>query len=193
MAEDGFTYLLTGGSWQAFACFKVMTHFPEDPWISSDSAADHDTVAPGFRHQPSSRGAVRHISVSDHRYGNRLFYFGDDIPVRLTGIKLLSGSSVDSHSGGTALLCDPGHFHRIHVLLIKALADLYCHRLFDGSHRLFNDLPCQNRIFHKSRAFPVVHHLGNRAAHVDIKNGKGPLLDPFCHLADDVRVGTEKL
>ena len=62
-------------------------------------------------------------------------------------------------------------------LVIKPFADFYRNRFFDRFYRLINNLSCEFWIFHECRAFPVVHNLWHRAAHIQVKNIKWAILN----------------
>ena len=193
MAQDHFPELLCGGAGKQFSGLQVMRRPAEDPRISPCGTADGHPVAARL-YQHLLRGLrPRHISVSDHGNLHRGLHLGDDVPVRLSGIELLSRPSMYGDGGRAALLGDVGQLHRIDMLLVKAFADLHRHRLLHRRSDRRNDPSRQQGILHQGGTFPIVHHLGNRAAHIDVQNGKGPLLYFFCHLRHQLRLAAEKL
>ena len=130
MTEHHGLDLFAGRLWGNPSGFQVFRDPLENPGVSFGSPGHHHPVAAGFCQHPL--GCLRriHISVSDYRDGNRLLHLADDLPIRLSGIVLLPGPSMNRHRRRAASFCDPGDLHRVDGLIVKALSDLHCHRLF---------------------------------------------------------------
>ena len=133
------------------------------------------------------------VPVSDHWYGNRLFHLTDNLPVCLTCIKLLPGSSVNCHGSHTAGFCNFRNFHCVHRGIIKPFPEFDCHRLVYLFYKSCENLLRQFRVFHQGRTLSVIHYLRHRAAHIEINNIKGAVFNQVRHIADNLRIRAEKL
>ena len=169
------------------SCLVVAFQLPEDPRIASGSPADHNAVAAGLLHHVQGVLHASDVPVSDDRDAHRLFHLPDDVPVRFSGIVLLSCPPVDCHSSGPRVLDDPGNLHRVDAGVVKSLPDLDGHRFPGRFHCPGHDLVDKPGLLHQGGALPVLHHLGHRAAHVDVQDLEGQLLQGFGLLADHIR------
>ena len=97
------------------------------------------------------------------------------------------------HSRRTGFLDDLRDLHRIYVVVVKAFSDLHRHRLSIAFTRGADKLIDQLRVLHQRGALAVFDNLRHGPAHVDVKNGKGSLFNPFRHLAHNLRVGAKQL
>ena len=176
-----------------FSRLQIRIDPVENPGISPGGPPDHDAVAAGlFCH---GRRFLRriHIPVADHRDMHRLFYFADNLPVRLPGIILFPGSSMNSHRSCAAVFDDPGNLHSIFMIAVKSLTDFHRHRFFHCTHHRRHDRPYLLGIFHQRGTFPVVDHLGNRTAHIDIQDIKGMLFDLRRNQPHHLRIRSKQL
>ena len=100
---------------------------------------------------------------------------------------------MNCHRRCSGFLDDLRDLHRIDMLVIKSFPDLDSHRFLDRFHDRAHKLVDKPRIFHQCGSLFVLHDFRHRTSHINIQKCKRPLFDPFCHLADDLRIGAEQL
>ena len=165
----------------------------KNPGISLSATANHKTVTAGLFLHGNDISGIQNITVSNHGNLYRIFYFCNNVPVCLSGIKLLSGSSMHSHSRRTGCLRNLCNLHRIYMGIIKSFSNLYRYRLFNGAHCFFHDFSHQFGIFHQRGTFTVIYHLWHGTAHIDIQNIKVSFFDSLGLLRNTIRIGTKQL
>ncbi len=188
MTQNHLCHLRCRRLLQMLSRFKIMQDLPENPRISLCPPCNHEAITSGLFFHGNHILRRKQISVSDDRNLYGFFYLTDNVPVCLTGIELLPGPSMHSNCCRTGGFCNLCHLHRIDMLVIKPFADFYRNRFFDRFYRLFNNLSCEFWIFHECRAFPVVHNLWHRAAHIQVKNIKWAILNLMCNLSNNIRI-----
>ena len=97
------------------------------------------------------------------------------------------------HSTGSGFFDNLRNFHRIYATVVKSFSDFYRHRLFNCLYQRIYNLIDQLWLFHQCGTFPVFYYLRHRTSHVDIQKRKRPLFNLFCHLTQDLRIGSKQL
>jgi len=100
----------------------------EDPGIGHRRASNHDSITASMFLDEADILNCAHIPISDDWNGNRLFYFGDGIPIRISSISLVSGSPVNRDQSPTVVFDDPRNLKIIAGGAVPAQADFGCDR-----------------------------------------------------------------
>ena len=193
MAKHHFLNLLHRWLWFYLSGFLIIQNFRKQPRISLYSATNHNTIATCFFYQFFCFFRRRYITISNNRNGHCLLYLSDNIPICLSGIILLSCSSMYSNSCCPCIFQNLCNFYCIYTVFCEAFTDFHSKGFFNCPRHLIHNLMHQLWIFHKSRAFSVIHHFWNGTSHVDIQNIKISmfnLLGNFCH---QIRLRAKKL
>ena len=166
---------------------------PEYPRISARSPRDHDKITARLPHHPFRTGAVRHVAISDHRYGNRLFYLADDAPVRLPGIVLFPYPAMYGDGTCAGLLGSFCQFDSRALPRHEACPHFYGDRPVGNLHAAADDRFRQLRITHQRTALPVLYDLRHGAAHIDVEYIVGIFLHVINRNRKCLRIRTEQL
>ena len=193
MPQHHLPHLLYWWTGRQLPGIQIVNGSVENPWVSSGSPSDKHRIAACFLQHALRRFRSGHITVSDYRYAYRRLYPGNDVPIRLSGVILLSCPAMHRYSGGAAFLGNAGDFHRIDAAVVKALPDFNGYGLMKRSGHGRNNFSCKKRIFHEGGTFSIIYNLGYGAAHIDIQNGKRPFFNSFCHFRHQFRIGAEEL
>ena len=139
---------------QKLARLKVMPDLPEYPRMAVRRTPDHYRVDP-VPVEIFLRLLRRiYVPVSDYRnmHPGILPDLSDQCPVRLSGVHLAAGASVDGQSLDTDILQPFGEFHDDLRIFVPAQAGLHRHRQLHRLDHLARDLDHLVRFAHHSRS-----------------------------------------
>ena len=146
----------------------------EDPGVAVGAAGDHDGVCTRLIEHAYGRGRIEHVSRADdgHRNG---FADPPDAPlIGLTAVELVREAAVYGYCRDPGFLELSGELRSLLLPHPSAAADLGRH--IDGTvHGLLagrHDGSRPFRLIHEGGTLALAHHLGNRAGHVDVDQGK---------------------
>ena len=170
VADDDFLPFLNGRPRQDGSRLQILGQLAENPGIALGSPAHHHRLAACHLTDFGQILHIPHITVGYHGNPQAGTHLADNSPVRLIPVELLPGPAMDSDSGNPGLLGKLRHLHDVDMLIIPADAHLDRHRHVHRCHQRLQHPVGILRIFQHGGAFMVLHHLGSRAAHIEVKD-----------------------